>query len=274
MHMRLAFAVAAHLETEILLVDELLAVGDLAFQKKCLGKMGKVAREGRTVLFVTHSMAAVNRLCRRGMWLHEGRTHMTGSVDEVVAAYLSMTAGKDVERQWSDANQAPGNEKIRLRSVRICRPDGSVTGAIPNESAFWIMIEYDILVDLPPMRIVVKVMTVDGITVFLTRDNYKNREETESRRVGRYVSRCYVPGDLLNAGNYTLTVSAEVPFKALLFVEEDVLSLRIERTGGVGGQYAEPWPGVVCPPLCWDVSRTEASRDDLFSPVPATRPLI
>lgn len=259
MYVRLAFAVAAHVETEILLVDELLAVGDVGFQKKCLGKMGAVANQGRTVLFVSHSMAAVNRLCRRGIWLHEGTTQMIGNADSVVTAYLATNTGKGAERVWENGEQAPGNDKIRLRAVRICTEEGCLTNTIASESGFLVEVVYDVLVNLPPMRIVVKVATADGTTVFLTRDNYRNAWETNPRQPGRYISRCHVPKDLLNEGSYTLTVSAEVPFVAVLFQQDDILGLIIERTGGVGGEYAESWPGVICPSLPWDVSKIDES---------------
>lgn len=266
MYMRLAFAVAAHLQPEILLVDEVLAVGDLAFQKKCLGKMGEVATGGRTVLFVSHSMAAINRLCRRVIWLHEGKIQIIGSAESVVSAYLSISAGEGSERVWENPEQAPGNDKIRLRTVRIHMGMGRPTNTIATESGFLVDVVYDILGDLPPMRIVIKVATEDGTTVFLTRDNYRNRWESEFRPPGRYTSRCHIPGELLNAGSYMLTVSAEVPFVALLFREEDVLRLVIERTGGVGGEYAESWPGVICPPLQWDVRRV-SERSGTIEPV-------
>ena len=266
MSMRLAFAVAAHLEPEILLVDEVLAVGDLVFQKKCLGKIGEVATEGRTVLFISHSMAAINRLCRRAIWLHDGKTQLMGSAESVVAAYISMSTGEGSERVWDDPDQAPGDDRIRLRAVRLRSETGHLTHTVATESGFLVDVVYDILGDIPPLRIVIKVATADGTTVFLARDNYRSRWETDSRQPGSYSSRCHVPGELLNAGSYTLTVSAEVPFVTVLFREEDVVRIVIERTGGVGGGYAESWPGIICPPLQWDVRRV-SDRSGVVDPV-------
>jgi len=260
MYLRLAFAVAAHLEPEILLVDEVLAVGDATFQKKCLGKMDEVAKEGRTVLFISHNMAAVNRLCSHALLLSKGRVQMKGSAENTVAAYLSRGAETEAdqgERRWENIGEAPGNEKIRLRAVRVCTEGGQVTSTIDILSGFWIEIEYDVFANLPPMRIVFNVTTAEGTTVFLSRDNYRNTWELNSRRMGKYVSRCHVPGELLNAGFYTLTVSGEIPFLTILFLERDVLRLFIERTGGMGAQYPEPWPGVICPPLQWEVKMKE-----------------
>src|SRR5437899_11537720 len=119
MYMRLAFAVAAHLETEILLVDEVLAVGDANFQKKCLGKMGEVAQEGRTVLFVSHNMTAVNQLCPRAIMLCDGEIARMGNTPEVVAEYLKVGSKSGGERLWNDRQKAPGSDRIRLHAVRV-----------------------------------------------------------------------------------------------------------------------------------------------------------
>src|SRR6202521_4337505 len=119
MQMRLAFAVAAHLEPEILLVDEVLAVGDMAFQKKCLGKMEDVAKGGRTVLFVSHNMAAVTRLCQRGVLLDGGRILLDSNFLEASAQYFDWGLGTSAERRWGDIETSPGNAVVRLRSVRV-----------------------------------------------------------------------------------------------------------------------------------------------------------
>src|SRR5690606_1561669 len=125
MKVRLAFAVAAHLEPEILLVDEVLAVGDIAFQKKCLGKMDNVAKEGRTVIFVSHNIASITRLCSRAILLENGRAVMDGPAHEVASVYLNAGEGTAAFRQW-DAAQAPGGDIARLRSVKVIDEDGEI----------------------------------------------------------------------------------------------------------------------------------------------------
>ena len=121
MYVRLAFAVAAHLEPEILIVDEVLAVGDAAFQKKCLGKMQDVSgHEGRTVIFVSHSMPTVSRLCGVGLLLEAGRKMMFGDVSEVIAKYNEKNFSAAAERVWADGAAAPGNDMVKLRAVRLC----------------------------------------------------------------------------------------------------------------------------------------------------------
>ena len=119
MQVRLAFAVAAHLEPEILIVDEVLAVGDVAFQRKCLGKMGDVATEGRTILFVSHNMSVVSRLCDTGIWLDNGKVAAQGPMEDVVRQYLGSDAGGEARYQAPDLESAPGNDVARLRGVRV-----------------------------------------------------------------------------------------------------------------------------------------------------------
>src|ERR1035441_3014039 len=125
MYVRLAFAVAAHLEPEILLVDEVLAVGDASFQKKCLGKMGQVSREGRTILFVSHNMAAVKALCHKAVLIRDGAVAASGMVADVADDYLLGNAQGAIAREWRDPATAPGNESVRISYIRIIPPEGS-----------------------------------------------------------------------------------------------------------------------------------------------------
>ena len=145
MYLRLAFAVAAHLEPEILLVDEVLAVGDAAFQKKCLNKMEGVGQQGRTVLFVSHNMPAITRLCERAILLDEGRVIMDGLASQVVSTYLSSDLGTTAVREWPDPGQAPGNEVARLRAVRVRSEDGQVTDVVDIRQPVGIEMEYEVL---------------------------------------------------------------------------------------------------------------------------------
>ena len=129
MQMRLAFAVAAHLEPEILLVDEVLAVGDATFQKKCLGKMGDVSRQGRTIFFVSHNMTALRSLCSRAVWLDSGHVIEVGDAGNVIDSYLQKQVATNLESAWQDDNTAPGDHRVRLRSVRVI-PLGDSGGQI------------------------------------------------------------------------------------------------------------------------------------------------
>ena len=251
MYMRLAFAVAAYMETEILLVDEVLAVGDAAFQKKCLGKMGDVSKEGRTVLFVSHNMGAINRLCRTAILLDEGKIKIRDHAETVISKYLYEGSSTQGERNWIHDNQLIGNDKIRLRAIRISNYDNITTATIDIRRSFFIEIEYDILEFLSDFRVAIRVIAGDGTVVFTSSDTCAVAMDETSRSAGRYISRCEIPGNFLNEGPYTITVSADIPFVEILFFEENVLSFYVEQVGGLSGRYSERWPGVICPNLKW-----------------------
>jgi len=254
MYMRLAFAVAAHLEPEILLVDEVLAVGDAEFQKKCLGKMGDVSRQGRTVLFVSHNMAAVNRLCGNAILLNEGRTEIIGTAGKVLDRYLHTSGEEESEFRCSDLRSAPGDEDIRLRAVRILDSDAIATSKLDIRKPFFVEIEYEILSTLTNLRIGFRIITADGTVVFTTSDTEAADSLGKTRHPGKYVNRCEIPGSLLNEGRYSLlNVWADIPFVKIKFLIENILPFQIERIGGSGARYPERWTGVICPTLPWKI---------------------
>jgi len=255
MYLRLAFAVAAHLDPEILLVDEVLAVGDASFQKKCLGKMGEVARQGRTVLFVSHNMAAINRLCQKTLWLDKGQLYMAGPTESLVAAYLLAGSRTQGERLWGDKDKKPGDENICLRAVRIRNSGGKVSSKLDIRLPFCVEIEYEVLSALSNVRIGFRIVTPDGTVVFTSSDINNNVWEAGARHPGTYVSRCEIPGNLLNQGQYgLLNVWADIPFVKIMFLEENLLTFQIEQTGGASGRYPERWSGVICPILPWTIA--------------------
>ena len=255
MYVRLAFAVAAHLEPEILIVDEVLAVGDAEFQKKCLGKMESVAKgEGRTVLFVSHQMGAVNRLCQNAIWMEEGSVRLLGPVTEIVSGYLEHPSGAIGERSWPDTSSAPGDERIKLRAVRVLGPSDRAATNLDIQHACVIELEYHLFISMTVLRRSYRVTTAEGEGAFTTADGANSdRMVPAPRGPGIYVSRCLIPGNLLNENTYSVTVSADVPFVEILFFEENVLRFHVEQTGGVSGRYGERWPGVVCPNLEWEI---------------------
>jgi lipopolysaccharide transport system ATP-binding protein len=254
MYVRLAFAVAAHMETEVLLVDEVLAVGDAEFQKKCLGKISDVSREGRTILFVSHNMGAVNKLCQSVAWLKSGRLNNIGKTEYVLSKYLSDNNSGAGERCWDCLASAPGNVKMRLRCVRILNCAGVVSTTIDIRQPFYVELRYAVLINLPVARVNFSMVAGDGTIVFTSSDINDHNWEGRSRGAGSYVSRCKIPGNLLNSGAYTLTVGADIPLVEVLFLEENVIGLEIEQTGGVSRHYSERWAGVVCPDLPWQIS--------------------
>src|SRR2546426_4851965 len=217
MYVRLAFAVAAHLDPEILIVDEVLSVGDAAFQKKCLGKMGDVAKKGRTVLFVSHNLGAVIRLCDRCIWLNEGRVVRDGVPSEIINAYLKEGTSNQAERRWS-FSEAPGDDSLRLIAVRICQPAGIPNAAIDITKPFDIEIETEVLKPTPEAGAGLRVLTADGYIALHTME-IMNGERLVTRR-GRRVSVCHLPAYTLNAGTYVLSVGVAVANIRVIFYAE------------------------------------------------------
>jgi lipopolysaccharide transport system ATP-binding protein len=166
MYVRLAFAVAAHLETEILVVDEVLAVGDVNFQRKCLGKMREVASGGRTVLFVSHQLAAISRLCTSAIWLEQGKVRARGHPNEVVAGYLRPEIGGAAVRRW-EGSARPGSGPIRLEQV-VVTVDGEASSAVDIQRPFVVELEYEVTEPAEGLRVRFVLYAGDGTTVFMT----------------------------------------------------------------------------------------------------------
>jgi lipopolysaccharide transport system ATP-binding protein len=254
MYVRLAFAVAAHLEPEILLVDEVLSVGDARFQRKCLGKMGEVARGGRTILFVSHNMAAVGRLCSRAIWLDEGRVRLTGAPRDVIAAYLASDSTLAGEQHFEGGLSRSGVEDFKLDAVRVRSASGEPAGELEADKPFSVEIEYRVLERLPQSRVGFLIQTGDGIIVFDAYDSDDPRY-LESREPGSYVARCTVPGHLLAPGRYFLSFNAGIPRIRNLAFAEAVLAIDVVDTGAVGAHFKAGRTGLIRPRLAWEVSR-------------------
>ena len=260
MQMRLGFAVAAFLEAEILLIDEVLAVGDAAFQKKCLAQMDDVAHNGRTVLFVSHYMAAVSQMCTKAIWLDRGQLRLAGETTTVVEAYLADSAVGSGERQWvDDESPLPGNDRVRLRAVRIRNASGQPSEALDIGKPFTVEMEYEVRQPLPYSMFYFTLRTGDGVAVLTSVDAYDGLVEGEPRAPGIWVSRCTVMGNLLNEGAYVLDVAGAHPMVEYFFQEEAVLRFTVEQTGAVTGRYPGEWPGVVSPALPWAIERLSSS---------------
>ena len=254
MNLRLAFAVAAHLEPGILIVDEVLAVGDTSFQKKCLNKMEDVGQHGRTVLFVSHNMPAVTRLCERTILLDNGRVLADGPAHQIVSTYLNSGLGTTAEREWPDEAAAPGGEVCRLRAVRARTEDGRISDAMDIRRPVCIEMEYDVLEDEHVVMPSYMAMNEEGVIVFSAID----QDRTWRQRVrpsGRYVSTSWIPGNFLAEG--TLFISAYLatlnPFCKQAQAKDAVAFQVIDSLDGDsaradwGGQV---W-GVVRPALEW-----------------------
>ena len=255
MHVRLAFAVAAHLEPEILLIDEVLAVGDAAFQKKCLGKMGDVAKEGRTVLFVSHNMGAVRSLCDRAILIGQGRFLEDGDPADVISTYLSSgVSGKSSgEILCNDEETAPRREGLRLLAIRLVGPQGEIRSTFEVDKPIHVEISYEVKRVLRDMRIRLGLLTLQGEVAFETTDHDLREEEVLP---GRYKSVCTIPGSLFNVGEYLIRVSGDIPGVEVLLPAKEYLRFSTVGPGSQGTfRYNKKWPGVVCPKLDWVIKR-------------------
>jgi lipopolysaccharide transport system ATP-binding protein len=252
MYVRLAFAVAAHLEPEILIVDEVLAVGDSQFQQKCIGKMQDASKGGRTVLFVSHNMAAVSKLCQQCILLNGGGLKLFGPTAEIIPHYLKSGNQSDGIRVWDETFQEKGDPRLKIHALRIVAPDGKVSGHVDIRKPFTVETEYEILKPIPPFRIGLRFMTSDGTVAFSASDSAHSSYEAKSYAPGLYTTGCVVPGNLLNEGYYNIMFGADIPFQKVLFLDESALGFSVEQTGGVNTRFAEKWPGVVCPHLEWE----------------------
>ncbi|MDA8087987.1 MAG: polysaccharide ABC transporter ATP-binding protein [Nitrospiraceae bacterium] len=227
MYLRLAFAVAAHLKPEILIVDEVLAVGDARFQKKCLNKMEEVGQNGRTVLFVSHNMPAVTRLCKRAILLEGGAVKTDGPSHQVVGEYLNSAQSSTTVREWVDLSRAPGNDIVRLRAVRVRTSEGKIAETVNVSETFAIEMEYDVLRPgclLMPWH---HFFNSSGLRLFEAHDSdekWLGRERT----VGRYVSTVWIYGNLLEEGILYVTSGMRKlhPIERM-FIERDAVAIQV-----------------------------------------------
>ncbi|MEP6742092.1 MAG: ABC transporter ATP-binding protein [bacterium] len=249
MTVRLAFAVAAHLEPEILIIDEVLAVGDIAFQKKCLGKMNEVARSGRTVLFVSHDLSAINALCNRAILLHDGELIRNGPTREVTAHYLDKTNKLYSAITWVDFDHKKSGD-VQLRSAHISQR-GVETRAIDCREPFNLSFEYENTIAVPNARFFILIRNARGDVVFGTSDYDVPEEQPLNRQSGRFISQVTVPGALLKAGAYYGTIGADIKNERVIFAENDVFDFEIFESGDDTLAERHKRAGLIAPVLKW-----------------------
>jgi len=253
MYVRLAFAVAAHLEPEILLVDEVLAVGDAAFQRKCLGKIKDIGKEGRTVLFVSHNLAMILKLCQRCIWLDAGKTVMDGDPSSVVERYYSYGLIARGERIWDNLSEAPGDDHLRLISARIQNNEGKTINIVDIVKGFCIQLDYQVFRPISDVALEVWLHDSNGTVVFVTGDRDK-REPGFVREPGFYRSECVVPGDFLNSGSYYVGIHGHVLGIKVIFSEDNVLQFDVLQSVAIAGE-AYRRLGFVRPLFDWSIRR-------------------
>jgi lipopolysaccharide transport system ATP-binding protein len=260
MYVRLAFAVAAHLEPEILLVDEVLAVGDAAFQRQCMGKMHDISRSGRTILFVSHNMPSITRLCDRALLFAEGRLVDDGPAAGIVARYLGSEFGTTAIREWPDPEQAPGNERVRLRSVRVVSETLETVETVDVRHQVGIEIGFDVMAEGDPFVPGIALINDQGQAVFGAMDT--DPAWRAPRPPGRYKSLAWIPPNLLNEGMTIVTVALGTHSPGGRMIRQaqahEVVAFQVIDPGEGGtarGDYAGAWSGPVRPLLRWGLSR-------------------
>lgn len=263
MYVRLAFAVASHLEPEILIVDEVLAVGDAKFQKKCLRKLGEGTKDGRTTLFVSHNLLAVENLCDRVVWMNNGEIAGRGNSRQVIHDYIQASLSTAVERVWTEAD-ALGTKEVRLHRVAVCpdRPHSSTQGAIESDissitvhTSLLLEFEYWNFDPTAHLSVSLGLYNAHDILIFDIASPFEPEWQQNPSAAGLLRTVCHIPGDFLNDGLHRidLVISRNhIPVikesEALLFQVQD--GSVAER----GGWYGK-WPGVIRPMFEWETNR-------------------
>ena len=259
MYLRLAFAVAAHLEPEILVVDEVLAVGDVEFQRKCLGKMNDVAQQGRTVLFVSHNMSAILRLTQEAIVLKMGQLIKRAPTPEAVDYYLASGQAESGERLW-DADEVPAaSAPFRPIRLRLKDKNGKVVDTVRSTEPVTVEWEYQLEAPVTGLRAGMYLNTMRGEYVFTSfdTDDAKQYEQFGARQPGRYVSCCHIPADFFNEGRYSLGVNASSFGVKRYFMDENALSFNVDISGAPGTQWPEVRQGPIRPRLDWKIEKID-----------------
>jgi lipopolysaccharide transport system ATP-binding protein len=255
MFVRLAFAVAAHLEPEILIVDEVLAVGDADFQDRCIGKMKEVSEQGgRTVLFVSHNMGSVKRLCSRGVLMENGTISFQGTTNDTIQRYLYSQQDAERFRDLS-AEEAYQSDEVALQSATITNSVGDVDQELTSEDEVHFKIRYQLHRDVRNMRVAVDLLSEDGVEILSTSD-FLYQQGSNLRAAGWYESRFSFPKDFLNLGKYRLRVDFDVPCERAI-ISGHMMGFEIKElvTNQLGIIMAPKPSGLIHPALKWDVQR-------------------
>ena len=265
MYVRLAFAVAAHLEPEILLVDEVLAVGDVGFQRKCLGKMSDVSKSGRTVLFVSHNMAAINQLCDRCLWLDHGIVRGIGETNRVVRDYLSDASDTIAEVRLTP----PASAAVAVRRAWICTGDGRLTSELDVMEPFKVNLEMEVRRPTRDVEISTWIATIRDTPVFYTSLSDSHGGEIVPLAPGRYTCSFRVPSHFLVPDTYKLTINAHVPRGKSLSFHPQVLTFSVIETGSQLGNEKNPWRyGCVFGDFVWELKPADGIEAAIPSPPP------
>lgn len=261
MYLRLAFAVASHLEPEILFIDEALAVGDAEFQRRCFHKIQEIGERGHTILFVSHALQTVTRLCQRAIWLEGGRVLADGDSHQVVADYLQMNPTGAAARIWPDPTSAPGDEEVRLRSVRIVTAAGDLAPTLDVTQSFGVELGFDVSVDGHVIVPRLEFCNGEGACLFWSFE-VDSEWHRRPRPPGHYVATAWVPGHYLPQGLLVISVTlySFQPWWKIHVNEGNVVCLKVLESQNLTtarGDYTGYIPGFVRPLLHWssDIAR-------------------
>jgi lipopolysaccharide transport system ATP-binding protein len=252
MYMRLAFSVAAHLEPEILLVDEVLAVGDASFQRKCLGKMGDVSRQGRTIVFVSHNMIALRKLCTQAVWLDGGEVVERGDAGSVIDHYMQKYTGMNLESVWEDDLSAPGNERVRLRSVRVI-PQTDPGEPITVHTPLQIEFTYWNYVPDTTLNVSMILNTLEEVCAFSSISDFVPRPAGLVRHTVE------IPGDFLNANSYYVNLWIVKDSSVAILFQENAVAFEVVEGEVVWNWYGR-MQGAVRPKLEWKSGMIDAGN--------------
>jgi lipopolysaccharide transport system ATP-binding protein len=251
MYLRLAFAVAAHLEPEILVVDEVLAVGDAQFQKRCLTKMSDIRGEGRTVIFVSHNLTAVRALCDRALLLRQGTLVANTSASEAVSMYVAEIRDSVLSREYPNETSAPQNASVVVRKVAVHNRNGEPLEEIDTATPFTIDVDYATKQDGAFVGINLLVYDLENNLVFQSLSTLEPVWYGRPMPFGRYRTSCHIPGNLLNAEWYVIGVQLFGIGFSDLHLAPEVLRLEVQDASETRGDYFGQYPGVVRPMLEW-----------------------
>ncbi len=251
MYVRLGFAIAAHLSPEILIVDEVLAVGDADFQKKCLGRMRDVSESGRTILFVSHNLTAIQSLCNRAFFFEKGQMLLQGETNQVVAHYLSHIAKNVLLRQWPSPNTAPGNDEVRLKRVQLVPDYQGSLQHIDIRTPMQVEVEFWNMTESANLNISLHLLAFTGECIF----NVGTQSEPYSK--GLITASLTIPGNFLNDGSYIISVMIVKDTSTILFQMSDALSFDIEDHREGASSWHGKWPGYVRPQFNIEMTQHE-----------------
>jgi len=206
MYVRLAFSVAAHLNAEILILDEVLAVGDIRFQKKCLGKMDDVAQSGRTILFVSHDISAFKAFCQRGLFISNGKLVADGPMDKVIETYLQDMSKENAEQEW-EGNLRPGNHAYKINRITAKAAGQHQSSRFPISKPINFEIEFEVIEDKSQAAFSLLLYTVEGYAICNLLSNHDEKLHGSPLKKGIYTTRCTIPGHFLNEGSYYFTLN-------------------------------------------------------------------